>query len=75
MTSMLENFALFPAVVMFITSAYLAVITLQYTDLTTKTTLLTYATVLFLVAISLVTIYLIARIINRKSEKTIPIIR
>ncbi|TSA57047.1 hypothetical protein D4R42_02345 [bacterium] len=70
MLSNADKITLFPAVLMFALSAYLAFLNLQVTDYSTKTTLLNYATLLFIVGTLLITTWIVTCIIHRGSKNT-----
>jgi hypothetical protein len=70
MTSNADKIALFPAVLMFALSAYLAFLNLQVNDYPTKTNLLNYATVSFVVGALLIVAWIVMWIIRRGSENS-----
>jgi len=70
MLSNTDKITLFPAVLMFALSAYLAFLNLQVTDYSTKTTLLNYATLLFIVGTLLIATWIVTCIIHRGSKNT-----
>ncbi len=68
MPSNTDKITLFPAFLMFALSAYLAFLNLQVTDSSTKTTLLNYATGLFIVGTLLIGAWIAICIIYRGSK-------
>ena len=70
MASNIDKFALFPALLTFALSAYLAFLNLEVTDYSTKTTLLNYATVLFVVGTLFIAGWIVIWLIRLGSEKT-----
>lgn len=68
MASIIDKVTLFPAFLMFALSAYLAFLTLQVADLSTKATLLNYATILFIAGTLLIAVWIIAWILSRSSQ-------
>jgi hypothetical protein len=70
MLSNADKITLFPAFLMFALSAYLAFLNLQVTDSSTKTTLLNYATVLFIVGTLLIGAWITICIILRGSKNS-----
>jgi len=70
MLSNADKITLFPAVLMFALSTYLAFLNLQVTDYSTKTTLLNYATLLFIVGTLLIATWIVTCIIRRGSKNT-----
>ena len=68
MVSIVDKVTLFPAFLMFALSAYLAFLTLQITDLSTKTTLLNYATISFIAGTLLIAARIVAWIISRSNQ-------
>lgn len=68
MASIIEKIILFPTFLMFVLSAFLGFLTLQGTDLSTKTNLLNYAIILFIGGTLLVVVGIVAWIIRRGSE-------
>jgi len=70
MLSNADKITLFPAVLMFALSAYLAFLNLQVNDYPTKTTLLNYATLLFIVGTLLIATWIVTWIIRRGSKNT-----
>jgi hypothetical protein len=70
MPSNADKITLFPAFLMFALSAYLAFLNLQVTDSSTKTNLLNYATILFVVGALLIVAWIATFIIRRGSENS-----
>jgi uncharacterized paraquat-inducible protein A len=70
MLSNADKITLFPAFLMFALSAYLTFLNLQVTDSSTKTTLLNYATALFIVGSLLIAVWIVICIIRRGSENS-----
>ncbi len=70
MPSNADKITLFPAFLMFALSAYLAFLNLQVTDSSTKTNLLNYATVLFIVGALLIATWIATYIIRQGSKNS-----
>ena len=70
MPSNADKITLFPAILMFALSAYLAFLNLQVTDSSTKTTLLNYATVSFIIGALLIFTLIVTVIIHQGSENS-----
>ena len=70
MVSIVDKIALFPAFLMFALSAYLAFLTLQVADLSTKATLLNYSTISFIAGTLLIAARIVALIISMGSQNT-----
>jgi hypothetical protein len=68
MTSIIEKITLFPAILMFAISAYLAFLSFIYTESSTKTSLLIYATISFFVGIILIVLWIVSNVIRRGTE-------
>jgi len=68
MASILDKVTLFPAIILFALSVYLAFLTLQVIDVSTKTNFLIYATILFVIGMLLIVAWIVSSIIQR-SEK------
>ena len=68
MASILDKVTLFPAIILFALSVYLAFLTLQVIDVSTKTNFLIYATILFVIGMLLIVAWIVSSIIQ-KSEK------
>lgn len=70
MLSNIDKITLFPALLSFALSAYLAFLNLQVTDYSTKITLLNWATVLFIVGALFIAAWIVMWLIRLSSEKT-----
>ena len=70
MPSNADKITLLPAFLMFALSAYLAFLNLQVTDSSTKTNLLNYATVLFIVGALLIATWIATYIIRQGSKNS-----
>ena len=70
MLSSADKITLFPAFLMFALAAYLAFLNLQVIDYSTKTTLLNYATLLFIVGTLLIATWIVTWIIRQGSKNT-----
>ena len=68
MASILDKITLFPAIILFALSAYLAFLTFQGVDENTKTDFLIYATVLFVGGMLLVVAWVVSSVIQRSSK-------
>jgi len=68
MASILDKITLFPAIILFALSVYLAFLTFQVIDVSTKTNFLIYATILFVIGMLLIVAWIVSSIIQ-KSEK------
>lgn len=64
MASIVDKITLFPALLLFALSTYLAFLTLQDPDLSTKTTLLNYAAISFIAGTLLIAAWIVAWIIS-----------
>ena len=70
MVSNADKITLFPAVLMFALSAYLAFLDLQITDSPTKADLLSYATVSFIVGALLIAAWIVIYVIRQGSKSS-----
>jgi len=70
MASIIDKITLFPAFLIFVLSACLGFLTLQVTDLFTKTTLLNYAAISFIAGTLLIAVWIVTWIINRGIKNT-----
>jgi len=70
MPSNVDKITLFPAFLMFALATYLAFLNLQVTDYPTKTSLLNYATLLFIVGTLLIAAWIVTWIIRQGSKNT-----
>jgi len=68
MASILDKITLFPAIILFALSVYLAFLTFQVIDVSTKRNFLIYATILFVIGMLLIVAWIVSSIIQ-KSEK------
>jgi len=68
MASILDKITLFPAIILFALSAYLAFLTFQVIDVNTKRNFLIYATILFVIGMLLIVAWIVSSIIE-KSDK------
>jgi len=64
MASIIDKITLFPALIMFALSTYLAFLTIQDPDLSTKTTLLNYAAISLIVGTLLIAAWIVTWIIS-----------
>lgn len=70
MVSNIDKFTLFPALLTFALSAYLAFLNLQVTDYSAKVDLLNWATGLFIVGTFFIAAWIVIWLIRLGSEKT-----
>ena len=70
MVSNIDKITLFPALLTFALSAYLAFLNLQVTDYSTKITLLNWATALFIAGTLFIAAWIVMWLIRLGSEKT-----
>jgi len=68
MASILDKVTLFPAIILFALSVYLAFLTLQVIDVSTKTNFLIYATILFVIGMLLIVAWIVSSIIQRSNK-------
>ena len=68
MASLLDKITLFPAILLFALSAYLAFLTSQVIDVNTKTNFLIYATILFVIGILLIIAWIVSSIIPKSNK-------
>jgi len=68
MASILDKITLFPAIILFALSVYLAFLTLQVIDVNTKRNFLIYATILFVIGMLLIVTWIVSSIIQKSNK-------
>jgi len=68
MTSILDKITLFPAIILFALSTYLAFLTFQVIDVNTKRNFLISATILFVIGMLLIVAWIVSSIIQKSNK-------